>query len=59
MFGVAPIGLWRFCVCLCLVLHYVVLFLALNHLEEEERDGCFASMWLVESLSLLYLLFIS
>ena len=30
------------CVCLCFVVNYFVSFLVCNHLEEEERAGCFA-----------------
>ena len=34
--------LWEFCVCLCFVMHYFVSILVGNHLEEEEKAGCFA-----------------
>ena len=39
-----------FCVCPCFVVHYFVSFLVCNHIEEEERVGCFAFLsygWLV------------
>ena len=35
-------SIWGFCFCLCFGVHYVVPFLVLNHLEEEERAGSFA-----------------
>ena len=37
-------GRWNICLCVCqcFVVHYFVSFLVCNHLEEEERAGCFA-----------------
>ena len=34
--------MWGFCVGLCFAMHYFVSFQVYNHLDEEERAGCFA-----------------
>ena len=34
--------MWGFCVGLCFGMHYFMSFLFCNHLDENERAGCFA-----------------